>query len=351
MTGLEKKLRASWRRLGLGERAVLVAVSGGADSRALLDALVRVRGQRKLPGKVYVAHLNHLLRGEEAEGDEAFVRELAARLDVRLIVERVPVAEQARLEKRNLEATARHLRYAFLRRAAQSCGASVVATAHTRDDQIETILLRLLRGSSAEGLRGIHTAIKLSSDVELVRPLLKVTRAEVLAHCEHYGLKFRTDSSNLSTEFARNRVRHELLPLLRSFNPRFDAALIRAAEQITDDAECLNSAAAEIIATAAHGSSLDIQALRAAPAPVRRRALRIWLRAVQGDLRRIASVHLTALDKLVTSGRGGSYIELPGGWQAHRKSKRLVLIKAQVTNAATINCQDVIISRVIGATE
>lgn len=334
MTVLEKKLRASLRRLRLGERAVLVAVSGGADSTALLDALVRLR--RGLPGQVFAAHLNHLLRGEESDADEAFVREMAARLEVALIVEREPVAEHARAEKINLEAMARRLRYDFLRRAAQSCGASVIVTAHTRDDQVETMLMRLLRGSSAEGLRGIHQVVKLGSEAQLIRPLLEVTRAEVLAHCEHYRFAFCTDSSNLSAEFTRNRVRRELLPLLRTFNPLFDAALIRTIKQMTDDADYLNGAAAEIFATTDAGWSLDIQILRATHPAIRRRVLRMWLRAVRGDLRRIAAVHLASLDALITSGEGGRYVELPGGWQAHRQAKRLVLTQVQDTRTRQI---------------
>ncbi len=337
MTVLEKKLRADLRRLKLGEQAVLVAVSGGADSTALLDALVRLRGRRGLPGQICAAHLNHLLRGEEADADEAFVREMAARLEVALIVERQPVAERARAEKRNLEATARHLRYDFLRRAAQSCGARAIATAHTRDDQVETILMRLLRGSGAEGLRGIHQAVKLGSEVLLIRPLLEVTRAEVLAHGEHYRLAFRTDSSNLSAAYTRNRVRHELLPLLRTFNPLFDAALIRTIKQTSDDADYLHRAAAEIFATASEGWSLDIQTLSATHPAIRRRVLRMWLRAARGDLRRIAAVHLAALEALITSGEGGSYIELPDGWQAHRRAKRLVLTQVQ-DQSARRNC-------------
>ena len=329
MTVLEKRLRANLRRLRLGEQAVLVAVSGGADSTALLDALVRLRGRRGLPGQIFAAHLNHLLRGEEADADEAFVREMAARLDVALIVEREPVAERARAEKRNLEAMARYLRYDFLQRAAQSCGARAIATAHTQDDQVETILMRLLRGSGADGLRGIHQVVELASDVQLIRPLLDVTRAEVLAHCEHYSLTFRTDSSNLSAEFTRNRVRHELLPLLRTFNPLFEATLIRTIKQMSNDADYLNNAAAEIFATASDGWSLDIQTLSVAHPAIRRRVLRMWLRITRGNLRRIAAVHLTALDALVTSGEGGSYVELPGGWQAHRQAKRLVLTQVE----------------------
>ena len=334
MTTLEKKLRASGRRLGLSDATILVAVSGGADSTALLDALVRL--QRKLSCNIFAAHLNHLLRGDESEADEAAVCDLAARLGVALKVERIAVDKCARAEKHNLEATARRLRYDFLQRAAQSCLANVVVTAHTRDDQLETILMRLLRGSGADGLRGIHSVVNLGMGVRLVRPLLTVTKAEVLAHCEHYNLSFRTDSSNLSLAFTRNRVRHELLPLLRTFNPLFDAALLRAAEQIADDGDYLNHIAAEMFAIAVDGGSLDMTTLQVAPPALRRRVLRMWLRAVRGDLRRIEAVHLAALEALVISGRGGSYIELPGGWQVRRQKKRLMMTKVDATTALQI---------------
>jgi tRNA(Ile)-lysidine synthase len=335
MTKLEKKLRVSLRRLGLGERAtILVAVSGGADSTALLDALARARGRRGLPGQLFAAHFNHLLRGAESEADEAFIGEVAARLSVPLTIGREPVAERARSEKLNLEATARRLRYEFLRRAAQSCGADTVATAHTWDDQAETILMRLLRGSGPGGLRGIHPVVSLATEVRLVRPLLEVRHAEVLAHCTQYDLAFRTDSSNLSAAFTRNRVRHELLPLLRTFNPRFEAALIRAVAQSAEDDECLNQTAAEIIAAAAKGEALEIKSLRAAHPAVRRRVLRLWLCAARGDLRRVTAAHLAALDGLLMQGRGGSYVELPGGWQAHRQSQRLMLTQARDRNGA-----------------
>jgi tRNA(Ile)-lysidine synthase len=336
MTKLEKKLRASLRRLGVSEReAILIAVSGGADSTALLDAFVRWRQSRGASGAVCAAHLNHSLRGAESEADEAFVREMAARLNVPLVVERERVAERALKERRNLEAVARRLRYDFLQRAAGAGSAGLIATAHTWDDQAETLLMRWLRGSGPEGLRGIHPALELGPGVKLIRPLLGVTRAEVLAHCEHYHLEFRTDSSNFSPELMRNRVRHELLPLLRTFNPRFGAALIRAAEQMAEDEDYLGRAAAAVVAAGSDGLSLDLRSLRAAHPAVRRRALRLWLRAARGDLRRIEAVHLKALDRLATHGQGGQYVELPGGWQAHRVSKRLILIKAQDARGGT----------------
>jgi tRNA(Ile)-lysidine synthase len=330
MTRLEKKLRASLRRLGVekrdGQAKVLVAVSGGADSAALLDALARWRTGTGLPAAsqtLLVAHLNHSLRGEESDADEEFVRATAAKLGLSTLIERAAVAAVAQAERRNLEATARALRYDFLERAARECGARYVTTAHTRDDQVETILLRLLRGSGAAGLRAIRRSLRLKSGAALIRPLLDVTRAEVLAHCAHYQLGFRHDSSNDSRDFTRNRVRHELLPLLATFNPRVGEALIRVASQAAEDDDFLSALAGGFMAVAAHGDVLELHLISDLPAALRRRVLRAWVKAARGNLRQLDAAHLHALDKLAVGGEGGSYVELPGGWRVRRERGRL----------------------------
>lgn len=333
MTTLEKKLRAGLRRLGIEKRdthsRLLVAVSGGADSMALLDALVRWWRGHNVPTvaeMICVAHFNHLLRGEESDADEEFVRETAQRLGLTAIIERDDVAAHAKAERQNLEAAARTLRYAFFERAAQRFAARYVATAHTFDDQVETILLRLLRGSSAAGLRGIHYATSLASGATLIRPLLAVSRDEVLAHCAHSGLAFRTDSSNESRDFTRNRVRHELLPLLKSFNPRVGEALVRAAALAAEDDEYLSARAAELVDVHGKGRSLELRAFAKLHPALRRRVLREWLRAARGHLRRIEAAHLLAVDALAVRGEGGGRVELPGGAQVRRAHGWLCLI-------------------------
>jgi tRNA(Ile)-lysidine synthase len=332
MTRLEKKLRAALRRSGVGESAkALVAVSGGADSTALLDALVRLRRAAKTPKQISAAHLNHLLRGDDSDADETFVRDLAQRLEVPLLTERVEVLKRAETAARNLEAVARELRYEFLKQAADHFGAEVIVTAHTRDDQVETIVMRLLRGSSGAGLRGIHPSTILSSKVRLIRPLLEVTRAEVIAYCEHYGGAFRTDSSNFSTDFTRNRVRHELLPLLREFNPRIDETLLRFAERVNEDDDCLQQRAAALLLAAGQAiddSSLALRAITDLHPALRRRVLRQWLRDARGHLRRIDAAHLLALDHLATDSENERYVELPGGHQVWRRRGHLLLVKA-----------------------
>jgi len=313
MTKLEKKLRAALRHFGVGAQdSIIAAVSGGADSVALLDALVRFQRSEGPPGSIVVAHLNHQLRGEESDEDEAFVRGLADRLELPVFAERVAVAERAKAEKQNLEAVARRLRYEFLLRVAEARGANVVFTAHTLDDQAETILMRLIRGSGAEGLRGVHQVITLNDGVNLIRPMLGITRAEVIGHCEHYKLAFRSDSSNFLADFTRNRVRLELLPMLETFNPRVKESLARASESLVLDEDYLRGAVAEHLAKSREESGLSVKVLQEAPAAIRRRVLRLWLRDERGDLRRINASHIAAIEKLI-DGPSGRRVELPGG--------------------------------------
>ncbi|MBO0724250.1 MAG: tRNA lysidine(34) synthetase TilS, partial [Blastocatellia bacterium] len=276
--------------------------------------------------------LNHQLRGGESDEDEAFVRDLASRLGLPVCAERIAVAERAEAEKRNLEAMARSLRYEFLLKVAEARGANVVFTAHTLDDQAETILMRLIRGSGAEGLRGIHQIVALSARVNLIRPALGIMRAEVIEHCEYYELPFRSDSSNFLVDFTRNRIRLELLPMLETFNPRVKESLARASEFLVRDEDYLRGMAAEYLAAIydkelGGESGLDVKALENAPAAIRRRVLRLWLRAERGDLYRVNASHVAAIESLLI-GSSGRRIGLPGGASVAREFDRLRFIQA-----------------------
>jgi len=324
VTKLEQNLRAALRQISIStDVSLIVAVSGGADSVALLDALLRLRKHNQAPRTILAAHLNHQLRGEESDGDENFVREMAATLDVKMIVDRIAVGARAQAERQNLEAMARRLRYEFLTRAAEECGAQVVCTAHTLDDQSETVLMRLLRGTGTDGLRGIHSIRPLSKTVNLIRPLLSVSRAKVIEHCTHYKLEFRSDSSNFLPDFTRNRIRHELMPLLYSFNPRAEEALARMADFSANDQDFLGQVAVGMLAEVRLGPDLDAQLLRKQPMAIRGRVLRLWLREHRDGLERIGAVHLGAIEQMIARGQGGRVIELPGGWRVWLKSGRL----------------------------
>lgn len=236
MAKLLDELRRTAALWGLRQRPGVVAVSGGADSVALLRGLLEVG----VP--VIVGHFNHQLRGAESDADEAFVRDLAATLGVRCEVGAADVATVAAERKGNLEATARELRYEWLAQLGEW-----VATGHTADDQAETVLHRLVRGTGVQGLRGIAPSRELGSGVWLVRPLLTCTRSEVLAYLADRNQPFRNDSSNADLAFTRNRIRAELLPLVKSFNPDAVAALGRLARQADETTQFVQVEAGKLL--------------------------------------------------------------------------------------------------------
>jgi tRNA(Ile)-lysidine synthase len=213
------------------DRAIgVVAVSGGPDSVALAHLLTDVVRQRNL-GRLILAHVNHQLRGAESDGDEQFVRALA-RPSVDVRTTRIDVAALAKEERGNLESIARRERYRFFAQIAREESATWVATGHTADDQAETVLFRLLRGSGVLGLSGMRECRALGDGVQLIRPLLTVRRSEILEYLHAAQIAYRVDSSNQELRFTRNRIRHELLPILRqNYNEGIEEALCRLAEQ------------------------------------------------------------------------------------------------------------------------
>ena len=209
-----------WRVCNPPPAGMVVAVSGGADSVALLRGLADV-----FAGRLVVAHFDHGLRGSESEADAAFVRELAAQLRLTCVVERW---HRQPANEKNLEAAARSARYTWLAKVARNEKLRVVATGHTASDQAETVLFHLLRGTGLTGLRGIARRRKLDGNLELIRPLLDAGRSDVERYLKALDQRWRDDSSNVNRRFARNRIRHDLLPLLaRDFNPRVAQALAR----------------------------------------------------------------------------------------------------------------------------
>jgi len=216
-----------------------VAVSGGCDSVALVRALAHLRDAS--PGRLVVAHFNHQWRGAESDEDEAFVRDLADQCGLACEVGRGDPPHLSIGDGDGLEAAARHQRYHFLRAVSDRLGARFVATAHTADDQVETILHRIVRGTGLAGLAGIPRIRLLSPLTTVVRPLLRLKRRDIQGYLDDLRQPFRTDSSNTVVRFTRNRIRHQLLPeLQRDYNPRVADAvqrlgeLARQAQQVID---------------------------------------------------------------------------------------------------------------------
>jgi tRNA(Ile)-lysidine synthase len=228
----ESRIATNWPAERWADEILLVAASGGADSTALVRALRNLKRETGR-GRLVVAHCNHGLRGAESDADEAFVRALADELGLDAIVHKADVAATAGERGDGIEEAARAVRYRFFEDVAGRVGARYIATAHTLDDQAETILLRILRGTGIAGLGGISKVRGVAGNtVGLVRPMLTLRRADVLEYLESLGQTYRDDSSNVDRSFTRNRVRHDLLPqLARDYNPRVIEALANLATQ------------------------------------------------------------------------------------------------------------------------
>ena len=267
----------------IGE-TVVVAVSGGPDSTALLHALAALRAEWGV--QLIGAHLNHGFRGKEADGDAEYSAALCRDLGVPFRCESFDVPALQRRRHLSAQAAARDVRHAFLRRVAAEVGAAHIALGHTRDDRIETVLLHILRGTGLDGLTGIT-----ASDPPLIRPLLEVSRAETAAYCALHALQPRQDSSNLKTDYRRNRMRAELLPHLASYyNQCVGESLLRLSELAAADSELLNDLAREALRTVTIAAGtldwvLDAAALSHLPLALRRRVLRLAISEVRGDLR------------------------------------------------------------------
>jgi tRNA(Ile)-lysidine synthase len=243
---LPESLAADWPPGQWRDVTVLVAVSGGADSVAMLRGLRQLRAGGE--GRLIVAHFNHGLRGAESEGDQAFVEALGRELGVSVVVGRREGDGERERGGENSEESLRELRYAFLARAADEAGARWVATAHTADDQAETVLHNILRGTGLAGLAGIPRTRQLTGAATLIRPLLGVRRAEIVEYLASLGQTYREDSSNQKTSYTRNRIRHELLPLLaRDYNPHVREALTRLSQIATGANEWLERDAEKVL--------------------------------------------------------------------------------------------------------
>ncbi len=276
--------------------SVLCAVSGGADSMALLHMLLR-RGDLR----VCAAHFEHGLCGEESLRDAAFVENWCRENSVPLLVEHGDARAYAREHGLGIEEAARELRYAFLERAADAFGCGIIATAHNADDNAETMLFHLLRGSGLDGLRGIPRRRG-----RIVRPLLDTPRAGIEVYLRENAVPHVEDSSNAEEAFSRNLLRRQVMPVLRELNPRVSEAMGRTARLLERDGACLDRQAQELLAGAGDGDSLPIVALRGQDPAIASRAIRaFWPRSLSEERTE------SALRFLEEDGYG--LLELPGG--------------------------------------
>ena len=303
---------------------LLVGVSGGPDSVALLHLLVNHREGAGLPPDWLVAaHVNHGLRGAESDADASFVRELAMKWHVNYVEARVTP------RPRGSEEAARHARYDAFRSLASGCGADRVATAHTADDQAETVLLRLLRGAGLRGLAGMPVQGRVRG-ICVVRPFLGATREQVLEYLDRNGLPTRRDSSNESLAPARNYVRREIMPRIRErLNPSAREAILRACASIREADGYVAAHAEQLLPDVLRKEpdgkiSLDAGRMVHYPKLLNTYLFRFAVQELNGDIRDLSAAHIHALLSLVTTPSSRS-ADLPGGTRARRERGRVIL--------------------------
>lgn len=330
-SSLAKLVDRTWPGESWRDMHVAVAVSGGADSVALLRVVLELKKQAGGDGAVHALHVNHRLRGAESDEDAAWCERLCRSLGASCTVLVGDAAGRAADDGDGVEAAARAERYELLSQAAEHCGARYLVTAHTRDDQVETVLLRLLRGAGLRGLSGIPRARALTPALTVVRPLLEVSRETILVYLAELDQPYRTDSSNLSPRFSRNRVRNELLPLLRTeYSADIDDVLARLAAQADDAQRLLEGLAAGVLARcdlqrSAGQLSLHTEPLRSEPTIVVCEALRMVWREARLAQQAMNYQWWQRLRKLAQGSSAGEVLNLPGNVRASTSENRLVL--------------------------
>jgi tRNA(Ile)-lysidine synthase len=329
MHPFERRLAESWPPRAWCDTHVVVGVSGGADSVAMLWAMVALKERHGGRGQLYVGHLNHGLRGNAAEEDAAWVKSLSERLGLPCEVGKVDIGSIAEEQGDGWEAAARSARYDFLLGVAERVGARFIATAHSADDQVETVLHRILRGTGIDGLAGVARVRALSASVALVRPMLGLRRADVIEYLGALRQDYRSDATNEDTQWTRNRLRGELLPQLRErYNSRVDDALSRLATQAGEAQEVIAELAAaigrECIDASRMRVKIDCARLTGEPPIIVREVLRsAWRRAGWPEQSMgFAQWHMLAALSIGTDSR---MLSLPGNIRARREGETIVL--------------------------
>ena len=296
---------------------LVVAVSGGGDSVCLLHLLFKLK--EKLGLRLYIAHLNHMLRGTESRDDACYVSDLAKSLDIPVTIEKRDAKAYQAEKSISLEEAAREVRYTFLARVAKSIGTGQVAVGHTFDDHIETILMHLVRGTGTRGLRGLRPSSQMKfpdMSITIIRPRLEVSREETATYCQRHQLKPRLDSSNLSLSPLRNRIRLELLPLLENYNPQVSQALARTAGIASDDLAFLDEESARMWGKIAEIKesviTLDKNEFSKLAPSLQRQLLRISIEKLLGNLKDVEARHIEEILASLKK-QAGKKISLPRG--------------------------------------
>lgn len=338
MHDFTRQFVTEWRKLELPfeDATAIIAISGGADSVSLALALSELKIRSKLNLRFVLAHFNHKLRGEESERDEEFVKNLAEKLAFELVIGKGEISKNE-----NLEQSARKARYAFLTETARNLKAFAVLTAHTTNDQAETFLINLIRGSGLEGLGAMKVVRNLNeekseiqnqkSKILLIRPLLSwAKRSDTENFCRLNEIEFRYDSMNEDLAFKRVRVRKVLLPMMQDFNPKIIENLSQTAFLLQKDFETLENYRGENVETELFETEISLKSLRELSESERNNSIRNWLKNLRGDLRTLEAKHFEAIERLIFSRKSGKIVELPNNETITKRTGNLYFEKRKV---------------------
>ncbi len=295
--------------------SVIAGISGGPDSITMLRVLAELKEEYSL--NILVAHLDHKFRGEESSEDRRFCEGLAKGYGIEIISEEIDVPRISREKGISPEEAARFARYDFFKRIAKERGITKIAVGHTRDDQAETVLMRIIRGTGMKGMGGI-SPVKDMQGFKIIRPLIELSRKEVEGFISEAGLKFRIDSSNKKTIFTRNKIRLGLIPYLeKEFNPNIKEVLANMAENLQVEDEFLERYAKRkskgMSKVRDRAITIDLKKFKKQPEAIRKRILRAVFEELKGDLRRLTYQHWKEIEGLISERPVNSIVDLPAG--------------------------------------
>lgn len=311
---MEKHVLEAIERFHLldGVNSVTVALSGGADSMALLNVLLSLR--EDLGVSVNAAHLNHLIRGEEAFRDEEFVKKYCEAVGVELFCKRVDIPEYAKINGISTELAARQVRYEFL----EEVNSGVVATAHTASDNLETVIFNLARGTAIDGLCGIPPKRNI-----FIRPLILCARSQIEDYCDKNAVSYVTDSTNLSDDYTRNKIRNNVIPVLKEINPSVENAVIRTVNSLREDADIISEISDEFFLKNKTNDFLLLDNFEKLSLSIAKRVIKKYITFVDDEIS-ISNFHIEQVYGICIN---GGKCSLPNDYCAIAKENKLSVVK------------------------
>ena len=329
MDNLYKKVEETIRKYEMLKKRdrVLVGVSGGADSIFLLYALFRLKD--KLGIEPIVANLDHGMRGRASEVDSKFVRKQTKAIGLKFIHKKLKICKKTFSGKLSGEEALRAARYSFFRKAAARVNARILATGHTLDDQAETVMMRIIKGTTIKGLVGILPKRK-DNGLTIIRPLIELEKRDIIVFLDKNRIGYRTDLTNFQEDYFRNKTRRKILPYLSRYNPRIKRSLFLMAESLMDDHEFIEAAKKEkrnLITKKKKDISIKLKNLVMQPRTIQREILRDALSESGGSIKNLTYRHWRDMDNFLKYKRKGKSLDLPGGIMIKRGEKELFFIK------------------------